>query len=1081
MAFWPALALLTALSATPRYADGARINLCTVRGARASGGGARLVAPAEWPLHGMYGETRYQSNYGRCWWQIEWPTAWRVAGVRTFHRGVISSLGYQVKVAAEPLDAAGWAQAPVVARFAGPLTRCNDHASQGYSEVTCAPVEARCLRLEFLGHNGAEAGQPGKSHGDLVVGKIQLWGPNDPVTSPAVSLASSPWAGASCVYTDPLGNGGDCPALVDDMDPRGGGFGNCHFAFSAPGSAPNPPARGGPKPAQFTVTLARRAQVEAVGYAALVRQRDDRPRDLRVYVSPHDIGPRWTLAKELRDIAGGEYEEIAFDQPLLAKRVRFEIVRVWNPREDARRLALGHLAELFVYGTALPPDLVVDLAQQALTSASVVDGQGRSVRTLWQLQRYPQGPRELYFDGLDDQFGVVPAGDYRLRVVANAGAYRNVAAIGNTGTPPNADTHTPTGIQSLCVDRDGCIWSANGWDEAGHDWHRWSPDGATHLDARYQIRNGTPNGLPYRVAVDEQWLYVAYISHNDGGKAGSQWLQRFDRRTGKAAPWPQGFDKHGLIQVYPLPEQKSWDQPISGLAVTRDALLVGDKRAGRILVYDKATGGKRREQPCDQPGVLATDARERIWAVQGGDKVVTFGPDLAAPTVALADQGQVVGLSFGADGDLLVADAKAGQVRRYGVGGPTPVLRETFGSAAAPGDAQAERFYRLVDVAATPDGGFVTAQRMPLGGCRLSCWTARRALAWEHLGLEFTGNGAYPADNPDLFTSTYFHRYRLDRAKDGWRFDGNQYTGGHTGDWHGAPRWIKLGGRDFFCFAVGDGLVAYRREGPALRFCAALGGGWPDVKGQRGEGGKLGQWTWADANNDGLVDDAEVNWYKPPGQGKYAVYGMNIDPQGNVIYCDHHPRAIRMLPVRGLNAAGNPLWDWAAAQDLVPRDESPVKFFPLMAVRTETGSLYAFGRSDLYPPDPGSGPAWMSGWVLARYAADGRREWVRRLPNHCTGMDYVPGERGVVCGYFATATLYHYRADGTLVGQMQPGEAAGNLSGWLDNTASVAVNVDPRDGRIDVFAEEDYAHRILWYRADDSQISVRDYPLRWPG
>jgi hypothetical protein len=134
----------------------------------------------------------------------------------------------------------------------------------------------------------------------------------------------------------------------------------------------------------------------------------------------------------------------------------------------------------------------------------------------------------------------------------------------------------------------------------------------------------------------------------------------------------------------------------------------------------------------------------------------------------------------------------------------------------------------------------------------------------------------------------------------------------------------------------------------------------------------------------------------------------------------------------------------------------------------------------LYPPDPGSGPAWMSGWVLARYNAAGERQWVRRLPHHVTGMDYVPGERGVICGYFRDATLYHYRADGTLVGEMTPGAAAGGASGWLDNTASVACNVDPRDGLIDVFVEEDYAHRILWYRADDSRITVTEQPLTLP-
>ena len=47
--------------------------------------------------------------------------------------------------------------------------------------------------------------------------------------------------------------------------------------------------------------------------------------------------------------------------------------------------------------------------------------------------------------------------------------------------------------------------------------------------------------------------------------------------------------------------------------------------------------------------------------------------------------------------------------------------------------------------------------------------------------------------------------------------------------------------------------------------------------------------------------------------------------------------------------------------------------------------------------------------------------------------------------------------------------------GWI--TASIARNGDPRDELIDAFAEEDYAHRILWYRFDDTKITVKKVPI----
>lgn len=63
-------------------------------------------------------------------------------------------------------------------------------------------------------------------------------------------------------------------------------------------------------------------------------------------------------------------------------------------------------------------------------------------------------------------------------------------------------------------------------------------------------------------------------------------------------------------------------------------------------------------------------------------------------------------------------------------------------------------------------------------------------------------------------------------------------------------------------------------------------------------------------------------------------------------------------------------------------------------------------------------------------------------------------------------------ADGLLIGTMTPGEAVGRVSRWLDNTASLAVNRDARDGLLDGFAAEDYLQRILWYRLDDRDVEV---------
>ena len=72
-------------------------------------------------------------------------------------------------------------------------------------------------------------------------------------------------------------------------------------------------------------------------------------------------------------------------------------------------------------------------------------------------------------------------------------------------------------LSSIAVADEGAVYSANGWDEAGHDWKKWDRDGRSVLHSNYQVRNGDPNGLPYRIAVDDRFLYVVYISHHGHG------------------------------------------------------------------------------------------------------------------------------------------------------------------------------------------------------------------------------------------------------------------------------------------------------------------------------------------------------------------------------------------------------------------------------------------------------------------------------------------------------------------------------------------------------------------------------------
>lgn len=741
------------------------------------------------------------------------------------------------------------------------------------------------------------------------------------------------------------------------------------------------------------------------------------------------------------------------------------------------------------------------LKRPALTSAGVYAPDGHLVRTLWTLAEKPAGRQEAAWDGLDEFGQPAPAAAYEYRVVLNRSRYTNVAIIGNTGKPPTEFGHIQHGIIGVTVDPAGRIYTANGWEEGGHDFKVFSPEGATLFHARYQIRNGNPNGAPHAIAVDATHIYCA--TH---GWASEQWknkmqIQRFRIADGTLEEFTDPALKPlaGHIELYEWPEKKIpagtapadaalMRLPVHALAVLGDTIFATDALGGKVHRFHKVTGSSQGDFAVRLPHALAIDAKGRLWVGHEHDRVSLFSPEGNGLGTRLRDQGEIRSLAFGPDGFLYVADGKAGQVRAYDVTADPPKLVRTLGSKATPGDWQPDRFYDLRGAAVDAQGHLVTIATVPTGGTRIARFNPDGTCAWEQLGLMFCDTGAYAPWRPDELLTQRFHRMELGhgaaRAAGQWQYRGAVLAGDpKLINWqHGVLRFLKLGDAEFAAQCYGDGMQFYRRDEAGLYHLAAMLGGCnpgPDFQYNdqlpADQRRPLQLWSWADANGNGRTDDDELAYFTPPGTSpRYAVFGINADDRGNLLYCDHHTKAIWELPAPRLNAAGNPLYDWRLRRQVVPPDASPVKFFALMAARAEDGSIYAFGRSDAWPRPDGKegGYAWMGGWALARYDAAGKMLWATRLPGVSVGMCPIPGGRGVMVGYFKAAHIYHYSADGLLVGRMQPGEAAGNTTGWMDNTSAVAVCRDPRDGILDVFGEDSWLNRMLWYRVDDRDMET---------
>jgi hypothetical protein len=740
------------------------------------------------------------------------------------------------------------------------------------------------------------------------------------------------------------------------------------------------------------------------------------------------------------------------------------------------------------------------LDAESITSAGIFDAQGRLVRTLWRMRRFPAGPQERPWDGLDEFEKPAPSGEYRFKVVVNHAVYANVGAIGNSGLPPDAKNHTPTHIHDVAVDAGGAVYTVNYWDEAGADFKKWDPNGTSVYDAQYQMRNGTPNGAPYACAIDDQYLYCTME-----GWPGEQWknrqqVQRFRLADGKHEKFTGVGREDGHINIYEEPEKlipagtpkedadlMHW--PLRDIEVLKDTLLVADTLGGRVLRFHKVTGKPEGEFKVKFPTAIAADNTGKIWIGHERQKVGVFANDGSFEREALSDLGEVKALAFGPDGKLYVADAKAGQVKIYDVSATPPKLAGTLGRKAVPGDRAADRFFDLRGVAVDRQGFIATAQNEPMGGARVARWTPDGRLLWEQFGTMFVSLANYGRHDPDTLYSMHFHRYKLkDRAKGTWDYTGNVYPGegkGHCSDVHGVPRILKLGTAqaEFVVYPTGDGVQTWRVTPQGLRLAALLGGRDPDSSGVRErDGNKIGKWAWTSSNKDGgLPRPEEIRWSRKPGEKEapYAVFGMDVDPLGHVWFGELHSRAIWTIPLKECNAAGNPVYDWSDAKQFAPRDESPLKFEPNMVQRAEDGSVYAFGWSAAWP-SPKNNPFWMGGTTLVKFSAKGERQWAVKLPSVCVGLDVVPGGGGCMAGSGAAAAIFHFNADGLLIGTMKPGEAMCKESGWMDNHASVAVNRDPRDGLLDVFAEDDYVLRVGWYRVDDRAIRTIEGALRLP-
>ena len=407
-------------------------------------------------------------------------------------------------------------------------------------------------------------------------------------------------------------------------------------------------------------------------------------------------------------------------------------------------------------------------------------------------------------------------------------------------------------------------------------------------------------------------------------------------------------------------------------------------------------------------------------------------------------------------------------------------------------------------------------------GARLQKFTSEFERLWYQLGLEFSSQGAYGKDNPDTLFTSNKNAYRLDKKTGNWDFLGSartdttkEYFGNFDSSHRGPPRIVRFGEQDFFYFPAGDGVAVYRIDlpedesrGPTLKLVSALAQSEPlpdgSVPKDSWKGEYRFQWSWHDEQGDNQPQKDEitiVNTPENPKDWEWPMGGITVDEKGWLWLASYvrrppYPRqesTIWAIPPNGPNKLGNPVYDWNSAMLVVTDQAGPDALeipkgddFQWKLVGRSSGDGMIYGLATTRKPGtPQEGGLHMGGNVLMGFRERNPREQISRpewsviLPKVSVGLAPVPGGKGGVFigGDPWRGGVRHYTKEGLLIGGFQSDARFGTQplnwpSGLLDAHLAVNCNRDPRDGLLDVWTEDNFNQRLIWYRVDDRDIEA---------
>ncbi len=692
-------------------------------------------------------------------------------------------------------------------------------------------------------------------------------------------------------------------------------------------------------------------------------------------------------------------------------------------------------------------------------------------------------------------------------------------------------------IQALTVLPDGTVFTNVYWEEGGGNTGEYR-EGKLIRYARHTHGWGYEGGAA--VAANSRYVYLgAEVSfmNMDGFKTdsggtvtgpdtwapkGRKWLgisrrARADISQGASFEGGKGGQgdtlKGAFLPVAEVPDTTKPDGAIPGICADEKRLYVADPHAGEMKVYDAETMQPVANWKINRAGPLALDRAGVLWMLERKTEIaparlVRFNAKGEEQTPAFGFAPEVVPVAFclAGDGRVLVADdGPAQQIRIYTAKSGSFVEVSVFGerggiASGVPGAFGDRKLNHVTALGMDENNNLYASQNGSSNGAGtvLESYDPAGRLNWRLFGLTFVDMGDVDASSDtDFFTKE--HHFRLDHMKSAgneWSYAG--YTIGrfkYPQDprlhlWSDRAAVRRIGGqRVLFVNAMMDGLLQVYRFAPDTDGEVAIPSGlfakdhfkgkedwppakendaWPPNQPERGE------WIWRDANGNGAFDAGE--FATNGGGAAPGGWGWWVDRTGGVWFTAEK-NGMRHFPVQGLDAHGNPQWDFAKAQTFPP----PEGFEQVRCLRYDDASdiLYLGGTTVEH-----KNQHWKPmGPVLARY--DGwlhgsrRPRWRVTLPyargssghESCEPMSFdvagdfifVPytgasGKDGVKTGRVEIVRA----SDGSAAGHVEPGSGVGGI-GLQDFAESLSAHRRAH-GEYIVFMEDDWKSKVLMYR-----------------